>query len=222
MCKHHVGRGGLTSRQLAKKIVGGPIFPVRRGPRKGQARRKRGVSYAKALRRDLQKAGLTRRELFKPTPVSLPVDFHSFRRAFGTRAAEELPERHAMHIGGWTTSQAFGRYVVASPRLERIPASILPSLRSATNMAILGAVGPKTWSGTRDSNSRPSAWEAEGFGENANTNDSLSVVKYGHLEPSPDSEAETLLLAGQSLLAGGLVWDAMERALLVGDGEEES
>lgn len=129
-------RGRLRDRWLAcGSPMDGPIFPVRRGPRKGEEKKRRGVSYAKALRRDLKKAGLTRHGIFFDTPVSRKVDFHSFRRAFGTRAAEELPERHAMKLGGWESAQAFARYVMSSERMRTIPASVLPRNVSSLSSA---------------------------------------------------------------------------------------
>jgi integrase len=88
----------------------GPVFPVTRGPRKGEAQLERGVSFADRLRRTLMLAGIKRHPCKQPdlhptmkppyypelasdpvyneTGWSLPVDFHSFRRAFSTGLAE--------------------------------------------------------------------------------------------------------------------------------------
>ncbi len=66
----------------------GPVFPVTKGARKGEARKARGVSFADRLRRGLLAAGITRREVHEETEWSLPCDFHSCRRAFATALAD--------------------------------------------------------------------------------------------------------------------------------------
>src|SRR6185436_11576267 len=83
----------------------GLVFPARRGERAGETKIK--VSHAAAFRRDLMRAfGLetwdakTRkfkkaremtareRELFTETADTLPVDFHSWRRAYSQALAD--------------------------------------------------------------------------------------------------------------------------------------
>ena len=93
----------------------GPIFATRRGKRAGTEKGK--TSHAEAFRRDLERASTlvtwkvtgherkgnpvgvweptagrqrTRRErqLFEPTEFTLPVDFHSWRRAYAQTLAE--------------------------------------------------------------------------------------------------------------------------------------
>ncbi len=95
----------------------GPVFPVERGQRAGEARKPRAQSFAGRLRRNLLAAGIVRmppvevrktikvgqkrtpREvvqlapnprdpLYNDTTTTLRVDFHSFRRAFSTALAE--------------------------------------------------------------------------------------------------------------------------------------
>jgi integrase len=128
----------------------GPVFPVTRGRRKGEARRTRGVSFADRLRRALMLAGIKRHacerpdvrpteaepccpafaqdELYHETAWSLPVDFHSFRRAFKTRLAETgISTEHAMHLSGSSDPRTHARYVMATPAMQRIPLAALPS-----------------------------------------------------------------------------------------------
>jgi integrase len=103
----------------------GPLFPTLRGDNAGQGQKGK-VSHAKALRRDLEaamkwaakaklpgacKEGSPRwRELFTETHHTLPVDFHSFRRAFadGLRRSG-VNEQTAKAFGGWA-SNAMDRY----------------------------------------------------------------------------------------------------------------
>ncbi|HEY4012058.1 MAG TPA: hypothetical protein VGM06_01860 [Polyangiaceae bacterium] len=89
--------------ERAGKPTAGPVFPVRRGRKAGQARTGRGVSFASRLRRELFKAGVVRHPpvtgpdgkaapspadpIYFDTPVSRRVDFHSFRRAYNTALA---------------------------------------------------------------------------------------------------------------------------------------
>lgn len=70
----------------------GPVFPVRRGRRAGELgpqatitrnfKKQAKQSYADRLRRELLIAELTRHELHEETATTLPVDFHSCRRAY--------------------------------------------------------------------------------------------------------------------------------------------
>ena len=61
--------------------IAGPVFPVRKGKRAGQAKKSSGMSYADRLRRELLRADVMRHELHHETATTLPVDFHSTRRA---------------------------------------------------------------------------------------------------------------------------------------------
>ena len=79
-----------------ERPTSGPVFPVTRGPRKGEARLERGVSFADRLRCALMLAGVKQPDVRptektaccpelasdrvdKETVWSLPVDFHSFQ-----------------------------------------------------------------------------------------------------------------------------------------------
>ena len=203
----------------------GHVFPVTKGARKGEARREQGVSFAKRLRRALKRAGVDRPELFAATSTTLPVDFHSFRRAFSTALAEAgVNAQQAMVLAGHADPRAHARYIMDTPELRRIPEGAVPrasarfvtlapaavdpdasasvGFRFVAPRTSFGGPGPDgasspgaplapiappagaaasnghglatDWigadvpgknaerfrSGTRDSNSRPSAWEA--------------------------------------------------------------
>jgi hypothetical protein len=49
------------------------------------------MSYAERLRRELWRAGLRRHELHFETATTLPVDFHSTRRAYATALVRAAP-----------------------------------------------------------------------------------------------------------------------------------
>lgn len=109
----------------------GPVFPVTRGERKGQARKRRGVSFADRLRRALLKAGVTRHEVHHETSWSLPADFHSFRRAFGTAAAESgMNAQQAMNLMAHANLRAHERYVLLgqSQQPRPIPDALVPRI----------------------------------------------------------------------------------------------
>ncbi len=120
----------------------GPIFPVTKGKRKGEARKARGVSFAARLRRELLVVGIDRHELHHETAWSRPADFHSFRRAFKTRLAETgISTEHAMHISGSSDPRTHARYVMATEAMQKIPAAALPRRAPtfATTSATKGA-----------------------------------------------------------------------------------
>ncbi len=113
--------------ERAGKPESGPVFPSRKGKRAGEAR-KSSSGFAERLRRDLLRAGVYRmpprevvREVrkgrgkntrtvreFEPnaadplyceTATTLPVDWHSFRRAFSSALADAgVNVQHAMHL----------------------------------------------------------------------------------------------------------------------------
>ncbi len=108
----------------------GPVFPVRRGPRKGEARRDQGVSFAERLRRALLTAGVTRHELHHETPFSLPVDFHSFRRAFSSALANAgVNEQTAMALTGHADAKAHRRYLTAVDAQRALPSALPDFMR---------------------------------------------------------------------------------------------
>lgn len=89
----------------------GPVFPVRRGKRAGEVKKRSNMSYADRLRRELLRAGIDRHELHHETPTTRPVDFHSTRRAYGTALARAgVNEQTAMTLGAWSDSKVMARY----------------------------------------------------------------------------------------------------------------
>lgn len=133
--------------------VAGPVFPVRRGARAGAQRAARGVSFAGALKRDLYRAGvvrhactrspdaplehrdapccpgLARDPLYAETATTLPVDFHSFRRAFASAlAAAGTNAQHAMRLANHSDPRVHMRYVMDGPEMRAIPDAAVPVL----------------------------------------------------------------------------------------------
>jgi site-specific recombinase XerD len=125
----------------------GVVFPARRpgkrGDRVGQQRI--GVSHAAAFRRDLQHtfrdadskniAGAPKpdsrrwQELFKETEYTLPVDFHSWRRAFVQALADaDVNAQKASALAGHASLDAHARYLRNAGKLREIPAEALPDL----------------------------------------------------------------------------------------------
>jgi hypothetical protein len=67
--------------------------------------------------------------LYFETATTLPVDFHSFRRAFNTAlAGANVNVQRAMHLAGHSDTKTHMRYVMQSPAMRAIPAEALPRL----------------------------------------------------------------------------------------------
>jgi integrase len=111
-----------------------PVFGLIRDHRKKGARGGKGerityaASYAKRLRNALITAGITRRELFESTEVTLRVDFHSFRRAYSTALAEvDADGRLSMRLTGHKSLATHNLYVMRSGTM-RVPEAALPKV----------------------------------------------------------------------------------------------
>ena len=114
------------------KPTAGPVFPVRRGKRAGEAKKRSNMSYADRLRRELVKAGVLRHELHHETPTSLPVDFHSTRRAYAAALATAgVNEQTAMVLTGHTDSRTHQRYWKSANGLGLLPEKAEPALPAA-------------------------------------------------------------------------------------------
>src|SRR6266508_347646 len=109
----------------------GPVFPVRRGPRAGKDKKRSNMSYAKRLRRELLKAGVTRHELHSPTATTLPVDFHSTRRAYNTALARAgVNVQTAMVLAGHSDPKVHQRYINSAIG-HALPAGAMPILETS-------------------------------------------------------------------------------------------
>lgn len=116
------------------KPTSGPVFPVTKGARKSEFRKRRGVSYARRLRRELKKAGLTRPELFVETATTKPVDFHSFRRAFNTAlAGAGINQQRAMALAHHSDAKTHLKYVMETPEMMTVPDVALPRISVGTS-----------------------------------------------------------------------------------------
>ena len=128
----------------------GLLFPSRRGKRAGEEKTK--VSHARAFRRDLRRAfgierwdaqkrkyvtarPLTAREieLFTETAETLPVDFHSWRRAYSQALGDAgVNAQLAQDLAGHSTLAAHGRYLRNANKLRHLPAEALPQIEVRT------------------------------------------------------------------------------------------
>ena len=125
------------------KPATGPVFPARRGDRAGQFKATRGISYAPRLRRALWTAGVVRMEpvvdeegnrhpspadpLYFETAATMPVDFHSFRRAYNTALATAgVNVQTAMGLAGHSDAATHTRYVMRAGRTLALPEAAIP------------------------------------------------------------------------------------------------
>lgn len=114
--------------RLQREPSAGPVFPVRRGSRAGETKRDSHISYAKRLRRELLRAGVTRHELHHETATTRPVDFHSTRRAYSQALARaNVNEQTAMALTGHSDSKVHQRYL-ESVAVRALPAAAAPPL----------------------------------------------------------------------------------------------
>ncbi len=108
--------------------------------------------------------------LYYETERTLPVDFHSFRRAFNTALAEAgVNVQHAMHLAGHGDARTHMRYVMQTSALGTIPDAALPKLPAIlaveSSRLVTNHGGPKMnperfQRATQESNLRPTAPEA--------------------------------------------------------------
>jgi len=147
--------------ERAGKPESGPVFPVRSGKRAGQTKRtnsharrlrlalqRAGVfrlppaqvpDIGKGRRTDLGRhsggmklAPHPADPLYFETDSTLPVDFHSFRRAFNTALAEAgVNVQRAMHLASHSDPRVHARYVMNTAAMREIPIEALPTLPAA-------------------------------------------------------------------------------------------
>ncbi len=194
--------------ERAGKPIAGPVFPVRKGERAGErkaransyAKRLRRDMFRAGvvrlppievpLRRQGQRTDLGKRAagtmlapnprdpLYFETTTSLPVDFHSFRRAFNTALADAgVNLQKAMHLAGHSDPKTHMKYVKRSSAMKTIPEAALPRLVS---------VPIRAQSGRRTVNHRGS--EGEGRGDHDGANSDKTSVLY-MIPPSPEPKA---------------------------------
>ena len=162
----------------------GPVFPARRGKNEGGFKATRGISYAKRLRTGLFRAGIKRHVCTRPaearapkgneaccesfatdpiycaTAFTLPVDFHSFRRAYNTGLAEAgVNMQHAMIFAGHNDPRTHMRYVKRAAGLRPVPEAALPQLRPP-----LGSAGAFSFGEIDGNQARHTGFEPVAFG----------------------------------------------------------
>jgi hypothetical protein len=96
------------------------------------------------------------------TATTLPVDFHSFRRAFNTALAEAgVNVQHAMHLAAHSDPKTHMRYVMKTTAMRTTPEAALPRL-SATRLEEVRSRDDST-PRTRDDSDRPKAPSPSGI-----------------------------------------------------------
>ena len=74
--------------------------------------------------------------LYYETASTLPVDFHSFRRAFASALAEAgVHVQHAMHLTAHSDPRVHARYVMDTVAMRTIPEAALPRLHATGRFA---------------------------------------------------------------------------------------
>ncbi len=92
------------------------------------------------LARGTKLAPSPRDPLYFETATTLPVDFHSFRRAFNTALAEAgVNVQHAMHLASHSDAKVHVRYVMSTQAMRTIAGRRAP--RSAPRRACRAAEG---------------------------------------------------------------------------------
>jgi integrase len=150
----------------------GPVFPLRTGKRAGAFKATKATYAARlrrelfragiarmppvqvpasrpGMRTDLGKtsketklAPHPRDPLYFETETTLPVDFHSFRRAFNTALAEAgVNAQHAMHLASHADAKVHARYVMSTKAMRTIPSAALPRLPAIAVMDLNGEPG---------------------------------------------------------------------------------
>jgi integrase len=103
----------------------GPVFPVSRGKRKGEARGK--SNLAGRFRRALLRAGVTRHEVHNDTPFSKRTDFHTLRRAYVSALAKMgANEATSMALAHHHDSSVHQRYQLE--QIQAVPLAALPQV----------------------------------------------------------------------------------------------
>ena len=75
--------------------------------------------------------------LYYETASTLPVDFHSFRRAFASALAEAgVNVQHAMHLTAHSDPRVHARYVMSTSAMRMVPDAALRRLHLATPSAV--------------------------------------------------------------------------------------
>ncbi len=121
----------------------GPVFPVSRGKRKGEARGK--SNLAGRFRRALWRAGVRRFDLHNDTPHSLQTDFHTRRREFTTGTTTSgLNPQQAGQLTGHSTTAMLDLYDQSD--LKVVPVAALPQINAKFSppRVSVGTLGPMT------------------------------------------------------------------------------
>lgn len=209
----------------------GPVFPLLRGKRAGEARDEVQDSHAHALRQDLQRAlGIEawdptagtgqkgpvgrwvpgraptpkEKPLFEEGRYTLPLDFHSWRRAW-SQALKKVGanvQTSAALTGHAADLRAHGRYLSNPTEAQQVPAGVVPNLSKEKGFGREPAktqIRPEVMSNDsgrarRDSNAGPLA--SEGNAQMRKQPKTAALVTSG--QPQSDAERPSETARGQN------------------------
>jgi len=200
----------------------GPVFPARIGKRAGQEKRpltsyakrlRRALIRAdvwrlppvevpatkSGTRTDLGRsapgskfAPNPRDPLYFETATTLPVDFHSFRRAFASALAEAgVNVQHAMHLTAHSDPRVHARYVMRTSAMRAIPEAAIPRLGPGPLVARRGQDVSRSIEGSdavriviTSNDSLESDGEAEGANALSPRHSLITIAPAAGLEPA--------------------------------------
>ena len=200
----------------------GPVFPARIGKRAGQEKRpltsyakrlRRALIRAdvwrlppvevpatkSGTRTDLGRsapgskfAPNSRDPLYFETATTLPVDFHSFRRAFASALAEAgVNVQHAMHLTAHSDPRVHARYVMRTSAMRAIPEAAIPRLGPGPLVARRGQDVSRSIEGSdavriviTSNDSLESDGEAEGANALSPRHSLITIAPAAGLEPA--------------------------------------
>jgi len=162
----------------------GPVFPVTRGPRKGEAKATGNHSYAKRLRAALLAAGVTRHELHHETQWTRPTDFHNLRRSFNTALARAgVNVQTAMQCAGHSDPKVHMRYVAQELAKTPVPDAALPAIGSLSASLRREGGNPAGWSSVEAAEAAPDSGHETHKGNKGSNNGS----NHGPVAPGPSA-----------------------------------
>jgi hypothetical protein len=103
---------------------------TRRGQRTDLAKKRAELAPFEATMDGTKPAPNPRDPLYFETPSTLPVDWHSFRRAYASALADAgVNVQHAMILSAHSDARVHSRYVNRSAAMQAIPDAALPRLQ---------------------------------------------------------------------------------------------
>lgn len=152
-----------------------------------ESRRSNGRKLTKRVWRTVREMTPRERELFEETEFTLPVDFHSWRRAFNQALADAgVNAQQAQALAGHSSLEAHERYLRNSQRMREIPAAALPKLLVAPGVS--ASLMQKPESGTPVFPARHSGFEPLTFGSGGQVQERIQQETSGSVSETAETE----------------------------------